>query len=157
MSLIRNYINEGLNQRAAASIKVRQPLEEVRICHQGTLDQDLIEIIKEELNVKGVIVTNSGNSVVIDTTITESLKLEGLMRDIVRQVQESRKKAGLNVDDRIVLLLDSSNKDIQEAINTHKDVIFSETLAMSDAVNQDAKEYTVLIDGNSLVIKLQKV
>ncbi len=156
MSLVRGYINEGLNQRAAASIKVRQPLKEVRICHQGTLGQGLIEIIKEELNVKDVVVSNTGDEVVLDTTITETLKLEGLMRDIVRQVQESRKKSGLKVDDRIALLLDSSDEETQRAISAHKDVIYSETLAVSDAVGQDAKEYTVLIDGKNLGIKLQK-
>jgi isoleucyl-tRNA synthetase len=156
MQVAREYINEGLNQRAAAGIKVRQPLQEVRISHQGELDPALIDTIKDELNVKEVIIGNSGNNVVLNTTMSESLKLEGLMRDIVRQVQETRKKSGFNVDDRIALLLTSNDPELQKAIKAHQDTINSETLAIKEDVDDSAKEYTVNIEGKGLTIKLQK-
>lgn len=156
MQLIRGYINEGLNQRAAAGIKVRQPLQEVKIKHQGELNPAFINIIKEELNVKEVMFSNSGNGVVLNTTISESLKLEGYMRDIVRQIQESRKKSGLNVDDRIQLSLSSSDEQLTKAIKLFEDTINSETLAVGDNVNDKTVEYTVKIEDKELTIRLQK-
>jgi isoleucyl-tRNA synthetase len=73
-------------------------------------------------------------AVVLDTTLTDELKAEGLMRDIVRHVQNLRKTTGLKVEDRIVLYLASDDATAQQALEKFGEVIAAETLAteMSD-------------------------
>jgi isoleucyl-tRNA synthetase len=156
MATAREYIVEGLGQRAQAKIKVRQPLQKVKINDQTDLSPEYIDIIAEELNVKQVEFVNSGEIVVLDTTITESLKLEGLMRDIIRQVQEARKKAGLEVSDRIHINLESNDEVLKQAIKCHKKDIDVEVLAVpGEAVG--GYETSVKIDGLALGISLSKV
>lgn len=155
MTAIREYIAEGLSQRAAAKIKVRQPLQKVTINTTTEISKELKEIIAEELNVKAAQVVNEGNKVVLDTTITDNLKLEGLMRDIIRQIQAARKKADLNVSDRIHLKLETTDKTLERAIEKHQKTINAEVLAIDGGV-QDAFSIAVKIDDRKLNISLSK-
>lgn len=169
MNALRTAVNDGLSKRASEGIKVRQPLASVKLVN--TISQDtpaevvqfLIDIAKDELNVKSVeIVTDSESesvqpSVVYDLTITPELKREGLMREIVRHVQSARKQAGLQIDDRIVLSISSDDSEISQAIDTFADVIKSETLAveLNSAVNESEK-YDAKIEGKLVEISLKK-
>ena len=76
------------------------------------------------------------------------------MREVVRYVQNARKNAGLNVDDRIVLSL-TAEGELQQAINEHIETIKAETLATSIAEN-DGYEEMAKIEGSSLAIQLKK-
>ena len=169
MNALRTAVNDGLSKRASEGIKVRQPLASVKLIN--TISQDtpaevaqfLIDIAKDELNVKSVeIVTDSESesaqpSVVYDLTITPELKREGLMREIVRHVQSARKQAGLQIDDRIVLSIFSDDSEISQAIDAFADVIKAETLAveLNSAVNESEK-YDVKIEGKLVEISLKK-
>ncbi len=151
MSAARAIITEALAQRATVKIKVRQPLAQLTI---PALPNDLSEIIAEEVNVKEVV--QSGDDIVLDTQITPELKREGLMRDIVRAVQNARKQAGLNVEDRIVLSLNSQDDQVKTAIEEHVNTIKAETLATE--LRTASSEITeVKIDGVSLFIGIEKV
>jgi len=69
--------------------------------------------------------------VTLDLTITPELALEGIARTIVRGVNEARRKEGLQVTDRIHLVLDpEDHDDVRTAIERHKDSIAAETLAV---------------------------
>ena len=169
MNALRTAVNDGLSKRASEGIKVRQPLASVKLIN--TISQDtsaevaqfLIDIAKDELNVKSVeIVTDSESdsaqpSVVYDLTITPELKREGLMREIVRHVQSARKQAGLQIDDRIVLSISSDDSEISQAIDAFADVIKAETLAVElNSVADESEKYDVKIEGKLVEISLKK-
>ena len=169
MNALRTAVNDGLSKRASEGIKVRQPLASVKLIN--TISQDtpaevaqfLIDIAKDELNVKSVeIVTDSESesaqpSVVYDLTITPELKREGLMREIVRHVQSARKQAGLQIDDRIVLSISSDDSEISQAIDAFADVIKAETLAVElNSVVDESEKYDVKIEGKLVEISLKK-
>ena len=169
MNALRTAVNDGLSKRASEGIKVRQPLASVKLIN--TISQDtpaevaqfLIDIAKDELNVKSVeIVTDSESqsaqpSVVYDLTITPELKREGLMREIVRHVQSARKQAGLQIDDRIVLSISSDDSEISQAVNAFADVIKSETLAVElNSVINESEKYDAKIEGKLVKISLKK-
>ena len=169
MNALRTAVNDGLSKRASEGIKVRQPLASVKLIN--TISQDtpaevaqfLIDIAKDELNVKSVeIVTDSESesaqpSVVYDLTITPELKREGLMREIVRHVQSARKQAGLQIDDRIVLSISSDDSEISQAADTFADVIKAETLAVElNSVADESEKYDAKIEGKLVEISLKK-
>lgn len=152
METVREYVNAGLSIRAKERVKVRQPLASVTVPSLGQF-VDFEDILTEELNVKTV---KQGSELELDLAVTAELKREGLMREVVRHVQNARKNAGLNVDDRIVLGLASSDEDLLKAVAEHKDVIAAETLA--DMVDESTYEHasTVKVEGSELELSLQK-
>ena len=169
MNALRTAVNDGLSKRASEGIKVRQPLASVKLVN--TISQDtpaevvqfLIDIAKDELNVKSVeIVTDSESepaqpSVVYDLTITPELKREGLMREIVRHVQSARKQAGLQIDDRIVLSISSDDPEISQAVDAFADVIKAETLAVElNSAADESEKYDAKIEGKLVEISLKK-
>lgn len=151
METVRSYVNEGLSLRAKAGLKVRQPLASVTVPSFGEF-VDFGPILTDELNVKTV---KSGSEVAIDETLTPELKREGLMREVIRHVQSARKKAELQVDDRIVLELQSNDNELQQAIDEHQATIAAETLA-NFADSRDGHESAVSIDGAEMTIYLNK-
>ena len=200
MARTRELINTGLSLRMKqdehqASIKVRQPLQ--RAAYAGAkLAEYYEQIMAEELNVKEIRWVENLNEyladydategvvkpeswVEIDKTITPELKREGLMREVIRHVQSARKKAGLQVDDRIVLHLavgaeptsasqsvapsqaqpaSDAAAQLRQALAEHADTIASETLAtMAPEHLADALYHTTaMVDGAELQVSLAK-
>jgi isoleucyl-tRNA synthetase len=153
MAKVRDIINEGLSQRAAAGIKVRQPLADINIPHGYEAYE---EIIADELNVKAVRYT--AKKVLLDTTVTHELKAEGFAREIVRHVQNARKLAGLDVENRIVLSLSTENELLSDALENNVEMIANETLAtkVSTSVLDYAFTKEVKVDDCPLRISLEK-
>ncbi len=120
MAQVREVISQALEQRAAAGIKVRQPLARVVVPLADMTDAERA-MIAEEVNVKDV---RGGDALALDTAITPALKLEGQAREIVRHVQQARKRAGFNVDDRIALWYEG----MDAVFAAHGDFIARETL-----------------------------
>jgi isoleucyl-tRNA synthetase len=99
-----------------------------------------------------------GVSVVLDTGITEDLKHEGYAREIVRFVQDLRKEAAYNVDDRIYLLV-AAEGEIGGAVTKFADYITRETLAIELQQKGDMewdKEKTVDVEGTKVKIAVRK-
>ncbi|HJQ08624.1 MAG TPA: isoleucine--tRNA ligase [Candidatus Saccharimonadales bacterium] len=163
MAFVREVINEGLSQRAAAGIRVRQPLQEVFI--KGApkffdeIEQEYVTILQEELNVKAAWANthDTAYEVRVNTKLTPALKREGMIREVIRNVQNARKQAGLEVDDRIVLSLSTTDKALRKAVNEHRDVIANETLANEVVFDQTfTYETACSIEAAGLAISLEK-
>ncbi len=151
MTAARQAITEGLALRSQHALKVRQPLVSATV---PELPDSYKEIIAEELNVKEVL---WGEAIAIDTKLTAELKREGLIREVIRQVQSARKSADLQVDDRIDLILITDDIELGDAIKIHTETIKQETLAvnLSDA-GVAVFEVVAKVEGAELTVKLQK-
>jgi isoleucyl-tRNA synthetase len=153
MEVVREYVNAGLSIRAKERLKVRQPLASVTIPTLGTF-VDFEDILTEELNVKKV---QKGDELALDLVVTPELKREGLMREVVRHIQNARKNAGLNVDDRIALSLTTEDDTLRDAIDEHVEAIASETLATGVAETTTyGYDVAVNVEGGALLISLEK-
>jgi len=154
MQVTRNLVTEGLKLRADAKIKVRQPLGAVTIKYE--LAEEMKEILAEEMNVKRVLSDEKQEeNITLDTVITSELKLEGEAREIIRAIQEGRKKAGFNVEDRIVLVYAGK----EEVFKKFSDMIGKEVLATSVTKGEFADaEYdeTVTIEGEMFTFALKR-
>jgi len=182
MTKVREAINYGLAQRAKERIKVRQPLSKVVVYGMTDIRQELVDIIGEELNVKQVVivpkrelkgdekftdVVEAGKTtynlldikVEIDIELTKDLKAEGLMREVIRQVQNARKQADLHVDDRIKLDISTEDTEIAGAIEQFRKEIADETLAVSLTIGSDHTYLhitTANINKSEIVIAIDK-
>ena len=176
MSRTRELINNGLSLRMKqdehqVSIKVRQPLQ--CAAYAGAkLAEYYEQIMAEELNVKEIRwienldeyladydvtegVIKPENWIEISKQLTPELKREGLMREVIRHVQSARKKAGLQVDDRIMLQLTTNDEQLHQAIDEHAEVIAAETLAVFGEAYDN--QSTVTVEGAELEIALAVV
>jgi isoleucyl-tRNA synthetase len=93
----------------------------------------------------------------LDTRITEALELEGLAREVIRHVQNTRKDADLALEDRIILHLKTDSAKLQKAIDAHRDYIAQETLTTrwaSDTPPDSVFQSMAKVEGSTLLIEL---
>ncbi len=171
MDRTRKVVEHGLALRMFKSdiqdmVKIRQPLKS--LSYTGTkLSGELEEIIAEETNVKEIYHSHPEDTnfkVSIDKSITTDLKQEGLMREVIRNVQQARKQAGLEVDDRIILDLGTQDEELTKLLKDSAltDIIKQETLAKTLAespVNSDETDFSVTVktNGAELIIGITKL
>ena len=100
MAQDRYIVSQVLAQRVEQNIPARQPLSKFETTLKVTFD----EVVRNEVNVKDIVLVKElpeGMQVRLDIKISPDLELEGLMREMVREIQSLRKKSGLQVGDRI--------------------------------------------------------
>lgn len=104
MKHTRDIVTAALEARTKAGIKVRQPLATLTVTC-APLDDEFLLLIQDEVNVKNVQIMEGEGllAVMLDTVITPELKAEGDIRSFIRAIQQARKDAGLNPEDRIVI------------------------------------------------------
>jgi isoleucyl-tRNA synthetase len=93
----------------------------------------------------------------LDARVTPELAREGMAREVVRFVQELRKNARLEMEDRIALYLRTEHEPLRQAIEEHRAYIAGETLAAqwrAEPLNGEAKTAQVKVDGKELTIEL---
>lgn len=123
--LMNQIIQEALAQREKIGYGVRWPLSRLEISSNVDLN-DSVEIIKKQVNVKEVKLSKGNLSVKLDEKITKELEKEGYLREVLRRVQDLRKKNGLNVKDRILLDISTDldfsnlNKEIMNKVGAKK-------------------------------------
>ncbi len=163
MTRVRGLVTVGLKLRADAQVKVRQPLGVSSIKYE--VSSEMQDIISEELNIKGVTFDESiEQDIVLNTEITPELKLEGDAREIIRAIQEGRKKAGFEVSDRIVLGYHGMervfNGDHEKGIKGFEGEIAKEILAIEVKNGKlDDAEYEGTLDqgGETCTFQLKRV
>jgi isoleucyl-tRNA synthetase len=94
--------------------------------------------------------------VVLDTEVTPSLHAEGLARDVVRVVQQARRDAGLDVSDRITLVV-AASPEVRAAAEAHQEFLAGETLATSVAFDDDATGFAGEVgDGEQVTVAVTR-
>ncbi len=105
MMMTRNICSQLLMLRQKINIPVRQPLASASI--NKNLDKNLLEIIKEEVNVKEIKIDMTITESKLDTIITAELRREGDQRELSRAIKDMRRDLGLVSSDSISLTIDA--------------------------------------------------
>ncbi len=160
MEKIRVITSLALAERSCAGIKVRQPLNELRIKDYELKDkEELLQLIKDEVNVKQAVFDNKlEKEVEIDTEITPELREEGIIRNCFRQIQIIRQKSKLFPFDKIIIcfqgessiieLLKKNEKQIKEGLRV-------ERIIWDKIEDFDFKE-EIILDSRKINISLEK-
>jgi isoleucyl-tRNA synthetase len=136
MIIVQQICEQGNMIRKTNQISTRQPLAKLTIATNQKLDlsDNLLEIIKNEINIKKIEITKSPENLVVtlDTNLTPELQAEGDARDLIRQIQGLRKESNLDLKDKIKILAPIWPANFEKEILT-------KTLAISIAKSDDLK------------------
>ncbi|MBV9508508.1 MAG: class I tRNA ligase family protein, partial [Acidobacteriia bacterium] len=124
---------------------------------EQSLPADLFRI-EQEPDPRYGVAEEAGVLVALDLELNESLKREGIVRDLVRNLQVARKDAGLSVDQRIELGLATESAEVQEAICAHRDYIMDELLATHleyGELNPFQARVELAVEGHSVAAALR--
>lgn len=103
MQTVRDFVEVAHAKRKEEKIVVKQPLLSVKVTVPDTdIDIDLLEIAKEELNIKEIkLIKGTELKAVLDTSVTSELEEEAKARDLIRKIQEERKNLGLTLMEKV--------------------------------------------------------
>ncbi|MBI3380000.1 isoleucine--tRNA ligase [Candidatus Gottesmanbacteria bacterium] len=138
MGFVRKVCELGHAKRKELGMKVRQPLQKLKVkSAKLKVNEELIQLIKDELNIKEVEVNvgDGGLKVDLDTKLTPNLIAEGEARGLVRQIQIERKTMGCGLADKIKVTLPTWPKEFT-------DYIKKETLVSEISKGDNFKIYT---------------
>jgi isoleucyl-tRNA synthetase len=137
MKTVREIVTKGLELRQKAGIKIRQPLQS--FCFETTGLEKYYEIIKEELNVKEILV----GEFKLDTNITDELKQEGYYRELVRGMQDMRKNMGLTPSDAIALIIDTNDEGRNLIKKFEKDLLKAVLASKIEFIENEGAEIKI--------------
>ena len=145
----RKICELGHSLRKKAGIKVRQPLAKLKIVppageQRAKIKEELFNLLKDELNVKEietVIVLPEGEKwlkiaeseieIALNTEITPELKVEGMLREIARQISNLRKEARLTINDQVAVYFKTESKELKNMIENFKEELKEKTASKS--------------------------
>ena len=132
---------------------------------QLEIDGEEVELTSEDILVQTnpreglAVVSDRGVTAAVDTVLTPELVAEGLARGVVRRVQNLRKEAGFNLDDRIVTTY-QTDEELAAAIDAWRGFIAAETLGVELREGEPDAGATAgesRVEGHSLKLGVQKV
>ncbi|MBU2562137.1 MAG: isoleucine--tRNA ligase [Nanoarchaeota archaeon] len=126
IKIVRELISLGLKERDKVKIGLKWPLANATILYNGKLEEKVLEIIKEQLNIKKIKIKKGELKIELDTKVTPDLEAEGYARELSRKVQAFRKKLGLNKKDKIELFV-FGEEDLQKILEKQKSFIKERT------------------------------
>ncbi|MFH1751787.1 MAG: isoleucine--tRNA ligase [archaeon] len=129
MSKAREVMQQVLFEREKLQMGIRWPLKEVTVKMEKVENlKEFKELIMRQVNCKEVTLVEGKELVVeVDSTMTLELEMEGFSRELVRYVQDSRKEARLQKEDKITGVLESSSEKIIKAFEKYKEEIQEKT------------------------------
>ncbi len=146
MDEVRNIVTLALAQRNAKAIKVRQPLSKLKVKSSSSykvLNEELMDLIKDEVNVKEIIFDATiKEEVELDVTLTQELKDEGMLRDMLRDVQALRKEAVLKPEDKIMVEI-SADEMLGQLLKKNKEVLLREMRAIEMNISMGEKNIII--------------
>ena len=120
------------------------------------VELDSEKVLVERFEKDDLKVINEGTLTVgLDSKITDELKKEGYVRDLIRGIQNNRKESGFNVTDRITIKL-YGDSDLESAYKMFSDFICNETLATSISWEDDSKAIEVEADDKKWKLSIEK-
>ncbi len=164
MDDVRAIASVAHKVRADEGVSLRQPLAALALKGFKELEteDDFLEILREELNVGEIIfdkpktgfvlVEHNGKDIGLDVRLTPELKEEGQFRDLLRQLQDERKKAGLSVGQKVELQYFTENEDIL-ALMTKRAKAIAQAASFSGIVAADSADGLTLLAGDHLSIR----
>ncbi len=150
---------DALTQEQILSFEIKGSLS-INIEEQTIeITTDDVEIITED--IPGELVANEGNlTVILDTTINDELYKEGIAREFINRIQNIRKDKGFDITDKIQIKI-QEQEDINEALETYKKYIASQTLAacieLVKSLNPDASVGVQIDDDIQTLIMINRI
>ncbi|PJE76950.1 isoleucine--tRNA ligase [Candidatus Uhrbacteria bacterium CG10_big_fil_rev_8_21_14_0_10_48_16] len=154
MGRTRSVVSKALERRSDAGINVRQALGGMTVTvPSGEFASAYQALVMDEVNVKSIEVKKGDYAVELDLVLTPELVREGTVREIIRRVNDLRKKEGLTLEDRIDLYVGGS-EDILQAVREHETVLLQGTLAVSLRTDGDVPATQNVFKANELEITI---
>ena len=154
MKEVRKIVSLALEARAKANIKVRQPLASLKIPNSKfQIPNEMIQLIKDEVNVKEIVFDPAiQNEVELDTAMTPELKEEGMFRELVRYVQDMRKRQGFKPGESGALLVGAVGPSRRFIEQCEQELAHAASLR--NITVQDAVEDAELFQADELSLQL---
>ena len=148
-------------------IAARNQMELAQKLQSGETETIIVDGTEIVLDSNSVLVTMQGLEgyafagegeigVVLDTTITDELKEEGHLREIISKIQNMRKESGFEVADKIKLYVANNDKLI-DVINKYNEVIKKETLTQEILINENVDYKETVINGETLSMEVKVI
>ncbi len=147
----RRVVSSALELRQKAGHKVRQPLAKLSI--PNDLSSEFLDIVMDEVNIKTVVVV--AGDVKLDAELTEELKQEGIARDVIRAIQDARKKEDLFPSDRIRITICAS-ENVKSILEAHKEMVQTPTQVDAIEYSEEKQAHEVPLEGEVVSITLQR-
>ncbi|MEM5824628.1 MAG: isoleucine--tRNA ligase [Candidatus Aenigmatarchaeota archaeon] len=170
VEVAKKIIQDILEARNKAKIKIRQPLKKVIIVYKKEEIKNAKKakrIISILTNIKKIefkdsfeakedyeIIDTENYTVYLYKKIDKKLKEEGILREIIREIQEVRKKENLSIFEKINIAIDISNEEFKKLIEKHKEIIENETNSI--LFFEKASKYELDLDGIKIFIEIKK-
>jgi len=155
MKITRDIVTKALEKRASSGMKVRQPLQKLEV-KDLKLSDEYLEIIKDEVNVKEVLNNESMmEEVVLDIRLSPELKEEGNAREVMRAIQDLRKKIGLSPDDEISVHV-SYPQELENAFTKYADEIKKTTRTVEIVKTEIENAEDIKINDSVINLVIQK-
>jgi len=164
MKTIQEIASSVLSKRVALGIKVRQPLKSLTLSFDmgnklKKYRDEVFNVLKEEINVKEIkIDKNLKEEFVLDTNITIELKTEGILREVIRNIQGLRQDAKLKPKEKALLYLHTTSSELKDLLLQNEKFLKKEVNVSQIIFNQTQKftvELATKINGVDLWMAIQ--